>query len=99
MTQDEDGNYGAESWTDIFGSHAVDLQPIPENKRVPIAGGQYKYESTHKIYPEKKAPIEACREGDFYLIDGSNYRITEKFVFDRIAYVTVLEGAFGIANA
>lgn len=91
-TRDERGHVIDESYTTVYPSHALDLQPL--SYRDLVAADQLKIKVTHKVFPQKNI-VPQVSLNDFYRIAGQLYRIVEKKDFLRTGYFRVWEGAFG----
>lgn len=91
-TRDERGHVIDESYTMVYGSHALDLQPMSYQER--LAADQLKIKVTHKVFPQQNIVAQVSLN-DFYRIAGQYYRIVEKKDFLRTGYFRVWEGEFG----
>lgn len=91
-TRDERGHVIDESYTTVYPSHALDLQPLSYQERV--AADQLKIKVTHKIFPQRNI-VPQVSLNDFYRIAGQLYRIVEAKDFLRVGYFRVWAGAFG----
>lgn len=92
VTRNVNGDVIDESYTQIYGSHNVDLQPASSNAK--IAGEQLKINVTHNIYPERNI-ASSILLGDFFRIGSRLYKITSIKDFIKTAYFGVWDGAFG----
>lgn len=91
-TRDERGHVIDESYTTVYASHALDLQPLSYQER--LAADQLKIKVTHKVFPQRNI-VPQVSLNDFYRIAGQYYRIVEKKDFLRVGYFRVWEGEFG----
>ena len=64
-----------ETYSTIFGTHIIDLQPYTTTDL--IANEQLKFKITHWVFPQRDAVVKQVRIGDFYYIKGKLYRIIE----------------------
>lgn len=91
-TRDERGHVIEESYTTVYPSHALDLQPL--SSRELVAADQLKIKVSHKVFPQRNMVAQVSLN-DFYYIAGRLYRIIEKKDFLRTGYFRVWDGAFG----
>lgn len=78
----------------LVAEHRLDLQPLSAQER--ITSEQFKIKVTHEVYPEPQVfDLAAPVGGDFYRIDGRDYKIVAPYDYRALGYFRVYDGAFG----
>lgn len=91
-TRNDSGDMIDESYVEMVADHDVTF--IPYTMQEIISAEQLKFKATHKVHP--LSYISGASENDFYLIDGSLYRITRIWEYGENAiHFHVWDGAYG----
>lgn len=91
VTRDGNGNVSDESYTTVYGTHNVDLQPL--TTRDLVANDQLKFKVSHYIFPETVAPFSFVSLGDRYRIGQKLYRIVKRHNHIDACYFEVYDDA------
>lgn len=94
VVRNSDGDVIGETMTLVCAAHSVDLQPLYDKEIV--AASQLKYRASHKIFPSSVVPIRLAVPGDFYLINGTYYRIVGKFDYRASGHFVALIEPVGV---
>lgn len=90
-THGANGNITDETYTEVYGTHTVDLQPLTTNDL--IANEQLKFKVSHWVFPERKHVMPSTQIGDFYSIGQKLYRIMLRHDHVDEVYFQVLDEA------
>ena len=94
VTRDGNGDITTETFTQIYGNHWADIQPLSNNDR--IAAEQLKVKVTHRIFPEPYLG-GVVQLDDFFFFFSNKYRVVGINDFRTIAYYDALFDIAGIS--
>jgi hypothetical protein len=92
VTRDANGDVTSETFTQIYGTHWADIQPLANTDR--IAAEQLKVEVTHRIFPEPYLGGVVALN-DFFRSGSDIYRVMGINDFRDVAYYDALHGIAG----
>lgn len=81
----------SEMYSEIYGGHIVDLQPLTTSDLT--VSEQLKFKFLYRVFPERPNVMPYVQIGDFYYIGQKLYRVMEKFDFMDEGYFQVRDDA------